>query len=117
MNQKARNALKTAALLGVALTPLVLPGALYASTVQGNANLTGSGLDDAAKAFDPLYDFVYSTATGTAARSVCIAGGFLGMVGSLATGKIMPAGVGVGLAVFGITSPTIVNTLFTSALI
>lgn len=67
--------------------------------------------------FQGVYDFVYGAATGYLGRSIAIIGGLIGMGFGAASGKVLPAVVGVMLAIFGALGPTIINSIFSSALI
>ncbi|MFO1388297.1 TrbC/VirB2 family protein [Cellvibrio sp.] len=67
--------------------------------------------------FKAVYTFVYDAATGYLGRSIAIIGGIIGMGYAAASGKVLPAIVGVMLAIFGSLGPAIINSLFASALI
>lgn len=67
--------------------------------------------------FQEVYDFVYDAATGYLGRAICIVGGLIGLGFGAASGKALPAILGVILAIFGALGPTIINALFDSALI
>jgi putative Mn2+ efflux pump MntP len=86
-----------------ALTAILMPNLAFAAT-------TGAE-------FQAVYDFVYGAATGYLGRSICIVGGLIGLGFGAASGKALPAILGVVLAIFGALGPTIVNALFDSALI
>lgn len=68
-------------------------------------------------AFEDLYDFFYEAATGYLGRAIAIIGGLMGLGLGAATGKPIPALMGVVLAVFGTLGPTLINNLFSSATI
>ena len=67
--------------------------------------------------FQAFYDFIFGAATGFLGRSVAIIGGLVGLGMGAFSGRIMVALAGVALAVFGVLGPTIINALFTSAII
>lgn len=100
---------KAAVLLGILVASL-LPGVVLAATI-------GVGGGTGGTEFQPFYNFVYSAGTGYLGRSIAIVGGLIGLGIGAATGKGIPALIGVFLAVFGVLGPTIVNAMFTSALI
>ena len=63
------------------------------------------------------YTMFLNMATGYVGRSICIVGGMLGMLWAMGTGKLTMALLGVGGAVFGVFSPTLINALFGATLI
>lgn len=67
--------------------------------------------------FQDLYDFFYEAATGYLGRAIAIVGGLMGLGVGAATGKPIPALMGIVLAVFGTLGPTLINNLFSSATI
>lgn len=67
--------------------------------------------------FKAMYDFIYEAATGYLGRGICLFGGLVGLGIAASSGKVIPAIIGVVLAVFGTLGPTIVNNLFNSAII
>ncbi|MXX09943.1 MAG: conjugal transfer protein TraB [Nitrospira sp. SB0677_bin_15] len=67
--------------------------------------------------FQELYDFFFEAATGYLGRAIAIIGGLMGLGVGAATGKPIPALMGVVLAVFGTLGPTLINNLFASATI
>ncbi|WP_299945710.1 hypothetical protein [uncultured Microbulbifer sp.] len=69
------------------------------------------------EAFKFIYDFVNEAATGYLGRSICIIGGIIGLVYAALAGKMILAGSGILLAIFGILGPQIIDFLFQSALI
>lgn len=88
---------------------VLLTGLLLISTVAD----AGTG----GEAFKFIYDFIYEAATGYLGRSVSIIGGIIGLVYAAIAGKMILAGSGILLAIFGILGPQIINFLFESALI
>lgn len=90
-----------------------LAAALIMSLIfQSTAYAATTGVE-----FKGLYDFIYGAGTGYLGRAICIFGGVVGLCMASATGKAIPAIIGVILAVFGTLGPTIVNSLFKSAVI
>lgn len=67
--------------------------------------------------FKGVYDFIYGAATGYLGRAICIFAGVVGIAIGAGMGKVMPAIIGVILAIFGTLGPTIINSLFKSAVI
>ena len=67
--------------------------------------------------FQDLYDFFYEAATGYLGRAIAIIGGLMGLGLGAATGKPIPALMGIVLAIFGTLGPTLINNLFSSATI
>ena len=67
--------------------------------------------------FQDLYDFFYEAATGYLGRAIALVGGLMGLGVGAATGKPIPALMGVVLAIFGTMGPTLINNLFSSATI
>jgi len=67
--------------------------------------------------FQGVYDFVYGAATGYLGRAISITGGLIGLGIGAATGKALPAIIGVVLAIFGALGPTIIDSVFNSAII
>lgn len=63
------------------------------------------------------FTFINNMATGNVVRGICIVGGLLGMLAAAANGKPVLALTGVGLAIFGFLSPTMINAVFGTALI
>ena len=78
--------------------------------ISASAAVTG---DD----FQDLYDFFYEAATGYLGRAIALVGGLMGLGVGAATGKPVPALMGIVLAIFGTMGPTLVNNLFDSATI
>lgn len=67
--------------------------------------------------FQAFYDFIYNAATGYLGRGIALTGGVIGLGVGAASGKALPAIIGIVLAIFGALGPTIVNSLFASAII
>lgn len=67
--------------------------------------------------FEGVYTFIYDAATGYLGRAIALFAGVVGLALGAASGKAMPAIMGVILAIFGTLGPTIINSLFGSALI
>ena len=67
--------------------------------------------------FASLYTFVYEAATRFLGRSIAIVGGIIGLGMGAATGRALPAIIGIVLAVFGSLGPAIINSLFASAIV
>lgn len=98
-------------LYGVAILFILFePACVFAATLGVGGGTGGSE-------FQPLYNFIYTAGTGYLGRSISLIGGLVGLGIGAATGKGLPAVIGVFLAIFGVLGPTIVNALFTSAII
>ena len=82
---------------------LLIPGTALAATTGGE--------------FQAFYDFIYDAATGYLGRGLAITGGVFGLAYGIGKGSPLPAVLGIGLAIFGMLGPTIVNALFSSATI
>lgn len=67
--------------------------------------------------FKVLYDFFYEAATGYLGRAIAIVGGLMGLGVGAATGKPVPALMGIVLAIFGTVGPALINNLFNTATI
>ena len=67
--------------------------------------------------FQGAYQFIYDAATGYLGRAIAIVGGVIGLGTGAATGKALPAVVGIVLAIFGALGPTIIDSIFGSAII
>jgi hypothetical protein len=67
--------------------------------------------------FQAVYTFVNAAATGFLGRSICIVGGLIGLGLGAASGKALPAIVGIVLAMFGSLGPSIVDSIFPAALV
>lgn len=67
--------------------------------------------------FQGFYQFIYDAATGYLGRGIAIVGGIIGLGYGAASGKALPAVVGIVLAMFGAIGPTIINAIFGSAII
>ena len=89
------------AFLALLLTFLLIP-------ITAWAGATGTEFED-------LYDFFYEAATGYLGRAIALVGGLMGLGVGAATGKPIPALMGVVLAIFGTMGPTLINNLFASA--
>ncbi len=88
---------------GLLLLVLLLPTLVLAAT-------TGTQ-------FKAFYDFIYGAATGYLGRGIAIAGGLIMLGVAAGTGKATIAILGVVLAIFGALGPTIINSIFASAII
>lgn len=64
--------------------------------------------------FQTAYDFINDAATGYLGRSIAIAGGLIGLGMGAASGKALPAVMGVVLAMFGAMGPAIIDSIFAS---
>ena len=89
--------------------PLFVVGGVLVP-VMAFAAVTGTDFKD-------LYDFFYDASTGYLGRAIALVGGLMGLGVGAATGKPVPALMGVVLAIFGTMGPTLVNNLFNSAII
>ena len=67
--------------------------------------------------FQAVYTFVNEAATGYLGRSIAIVGGLIGLGLGAASGKALPAAMGVILAMFGALGPTIIDAVFGSGAI
>ena len=67
--------------------------------------------------FKDLYDWIYGAATGYLGRGIAITGGLIGLGYGAASGKAIPAIVGIVLAIFGALGPKIIDSIFKSAII
>lgn len=67
--------------------------------------------------FQAVYNFVNAAATGFLGRAICIVGGLIGLGLGAASGKALPAIVGIVLAMFGSLGPSIVDSIFPAALV
>jgi len=92
----------------VALSMMVLAALLVPTMVMAGT----SGAE-----FQGVYDFIYDAATGYLGRAIAITGGVIGLGIGAATGKPLPAIIGIVLAIFGSLGPTIIDTIFASGLI
>jgi len=101
--QAGRNKLVAMAAMAVIAVIAIMPSFAHAAT---------TGVE-----FQGVYDFVYNAATGYLGRAIAIIGGLIGMGYGAASGKVLPAVVGVMLAIFGALGPTIINSIFSGALI
>ena len=82
---------------------VLLPGAALAAT-------TGAE-------FETAYQFFFDAATGYLGRGIAIVGGVIGLGIGAARGSALPAVIGVILAVFGALGPTIIDSIFGSAVV
>lgn len=98
-----------------AVRTALIVAALGAEAAMAATLSTGGGTGGTE--FQAFYTFVISAATGFLGRSIAIVGGLIGLGIGAVTGKGLPALIGVFLAVFGVLGPTIINALFTSAII
>lgn len=80
--------------------------------IAGGATAATTGAE-----FQAFYDFIYDAATGYLGRGIALTGGLIGLGYGAASGKALPAIAGIVLAMFGALGPTIVNSLFASAII
>lgn len=90
-------------LIAALLMSVVFQSAAYAGT---------TGVE-----FKGVYDFIYGAVTGYLGRAICIFAGIVGLAIGAGMGKVLPAIIGVILAIFGTLGPTIINSLFKSAVI
>ena len=67
--------------------------------------------------FQGAYQFFYDAATGYLGRGISIVGGIIGLGIGAARGSAIPAIIGVILAVFGALGPTIIDSIFGSAVV
>ncbi len=67
--------------------------------------------------FQAAYDFIFNAATGYLGRAISIVGGVIGLGIGAATGRALPAIIGIVLAIFGALGPAIINTIFAGAII
>lgn len=68
-------------------------------------------------AFASLYTFFAGAATGNLTRAICLLGGIIGAGTAAVNGKILLAATGIGIAIFGALSPTIIGAFFTGAVL
>lgn len=68
-------------------------------------------------AFLPLFTFFSQAATGNLTRGICLLGGIIGAGTAAINGKILLAATGVGIAIFGMLSPQIINAFFSGAML
>ena len=67
--------------------------------------------------FATLYTFFANAATGNLTRAICLLGGIIGAGTAAINGKILLAATGIGIAIFGMLSPQIINSMFGSAIL
>jgi conjugal transfer pilus assembly protein TraA len=96
---KAAKAAVVVALLGMILIPMM-------------ADASTSGDE-----FQSAYQWIYDAATGYLGRAIAITGGVIGLGVGAATGKATPAIVGIVLGIFGSLGPSIVDSIFNSAVV
>lgn len=89
--------------MALVVTALLLP-------VLGSAATTGA-------VFQGFYQFVYDAATGYLGRGIAITGGLIALGIAAGTGKAVLAISGIVLAIFGALGPTIIDSVFQSAII
>jgi len=82
---------------------VALPGTVLAAT-------TGAE-------FQSAYQFFFDAATGYLGRGIAIVGGVIGLGIGAARGSALPAVIGVVLAIFGALGPTIIDSIFGSAVV
>lgn len=63
------------------------------------------------------YDWFVGLATGYGGRAVSIVGGLIGLGWGALKVQAMPALIGFILAIFGVLGPSIINSIYTGALI
>jgi conjugal transfer pilus assembly protein TraA len=103
MRKKAKKFLAENGLMILTLALVILPSVGFPSE-------TGDKFKD-------VYNFVYEAATGYLGRAIAITGGLIGLGAGASMGKALPAISGVVLAVFGALGPSIINSVFSSAII
>lgn len=103
LNLKAQTRFVALGLISAFLMSIVFQSAAYAGT---------TGVE-----FKGVYDFIYGAATGYLGRAICIFAGVVGIAMGAGMGKVLPAIIGIILAIFGTLGPTIINSLFKSAVI
>lgn len=81
------------------------------------ATTIGIGGGEGGEEFAPFYEFIMGAATGYLGRSIAIVGGLIGLGIGAGSGKALPALIGVFLAIFGVMGPTIIDSMFESAII
>lgn len=86
----------------------VVAAAMFAAFAHANATDT---------AFAPLFTFFAAAATGNLTRAICLLGGIIGAGTAAVNGKILLAATGIGIAIFGALSPTIIGAFFTGAVL
>lgn len=93
---------------------LIMAAVLLALALVSAAAVAGTPADTWAAG---AYTFIRNMATGNVIRGACIVGGLLGTLAAAINGKPILALTGVGLAIFGFLSPTMINAVFGTALI
>lgn len=109
-NQRLLGYLKPSFLLAAYMSIFCIPD-VFAADMQGELGQEGNN------AFKGFYDFVMGAATGTLGKGIALTGGLIGLGFGAASGRALPAIVGVVLAMFGAIGPKIITSLFGSALI
>lgn len=94
----------------VRLRALCLLAAAMLVPALAEASTTGA-------AFAPAYQFIFDAATGYLGRGIAITGGVIGLGVGAATGKAIPAIVGIVLGIFGSLGPSIIDTIFNTAVV
>ena len=112
---KNKMALKQGKKQALFITAIMLIFALAPEVV--NAATIGIDGGTGGTEFQAFYDFIYSAATGYLGRSIALVGSLVGLGIGAGTGRALPAIIGVFLAIFGVLGPTIINAIFTSAII
>jgi len=107
--ENGKSKMKAVSLLFLSLF-LVLSPEIALATTLGSGGTGGTE-------FQAFYDFIYGAATGYLGRAIAIVGGVAGLAWGATSGKASIAALGILLAVFGVLGPTIVDSLFTSAII
>lgn len=107
--ENGKSKMKAVSLLFLSLLLVMSPEIALATTL-GNGGTSGTE-------FQAFYNFIYGAATGYLGRAIAIVGGLAGLAWGATSGKASIAALGILLAVFGVLGPTIVDSLFTSAII
>ncbi len=99
---KSKKAMMLVALVSVVMT-VIFAGLAHAAATDA--------------AFAPLFTFFAAAATGNLTRAICLLGGIIGAGTAAVNGKILLAATGIGIAIFGALSPTIIGAFFTGAVL
>lgn len=91
---------------------MVIIGVFLACFISSEVLAGTTGSD-----FKEFYDWIYGAATGYLGRGIALVGGVIGLGYGAASGKALPAIVGIVLAIFGALGPKIIDTIFKSAII
>jgi TrbC/VIRB2 family. len=86
--------------------------AVFAAALPMGAHAANTGTS-----FQTAYQFIYDAATGYLGRGIAITGGVIGLGIGAASGKALPAVIGIVLGIFGALGPTIINTIFNTAIV